>query len=306
MINYICIKGTFYIFNLYDQLDNTKPTKKGSLLIVGSGIQAIRQFTLGSRDAVEQADKVLYLIPDEISKTWIKKINPNAESLLDCYAQGKPRSDSYKEMTERTLTYVRQGLNVCVIYYGHPGVFVNPSHESIRRARAEGFSARMLPGVSAEDCLFSDLGIDPSTRGCQNFEATYFLLHTPRFDTSSHLILWQIGMIGDFTYNLNRDNKPSLTVLADFLKKYYDPNHEVFIYEASLYVICEPFIQRLPLSKLPDAYNNYHSTLYIPPKITKTAESLDYDMAFKLGLRPELKPTSFHFSIKKLFHLAGK
>jgi hypothetical protein len=37
--------------------DNAKSTKKGSLIIVGSGIQAIRQFTLESRQAVEQADR---------------------------------------------------------------------------------------------------------------------------------------------------------------------------------------------------------------------------------------------------------
>lgn len=104
--------------------DNTKPTKKGSLIIVGSGIQAIRQFTLESRLAIEQADKVLYHIPDEISGIWINKINPNSESLIDCYVQGKPRNEVYEEMTERTLNYVRQGLNVCVVYYGHPGVFV--------------------------------------------------------------------------------------------------------------------------------------------------------------------------------------
>jgi len=37
--------------------DNAKSTKKGSLIIVGSGIQAIRRFTLESRQAVEQADR---------------------------------------------------------------------------------------------------------------------------------------------------------------------------------------------------------------------------------------------------------
>ena len=283
--------------------DNTKSTKKGSLIIVGSGIQAIRQFTLESRLAIEQADKVLYHIPDEISGIWINKINPNSESLIDCYVQGKPRNEVYEEMTERTLSYIRQGLNVCVVYYGHPGVFVTASHESIRRALAEGFKARMLPGVSAEDCLFANLGIDPSTRGCQSFEATYFLLRTPRFDTSSHLILWQIGTIGDPTYNPSRNLKPSVTILADFLKKYYDPNHEVFLYEASQYVICEPIIQRLALSKLASAYITGISTLYIPPKLNR---SFDHRMANKLGLGSELKATNFHFSFKKLLHLSSK
>jgi precorrin-2 methylase len=63
------------------------------------------------------------------------------------------------------MTAVREGLNVCAAFYGHPGVFVYASHQSIRLARAEGFEAQMLPGISAEDCVFADLGIDPENMG---------------------------------------------------------------------------------------------------------------------------------------------
>jgi uncharacterized protein YabN with tetrapyrrole methylase and pyrophosphatase domain len=126
---------------------------------------------------------------------WIRKINPNSESLMDSYVLGKYRPDIYKEITQRLLKYVREGSNVSAVFYGHPGVFVNPSHESIKQAREEGFNAHMLPGISAEDCLFSDLGVDPGSDGCQSYEATSFLLNRRRFDTSSHLMLWQIGAI---------------------------------------------------------------------------------------------------------------
>src|SRR5437773_2103233 len=77
-------------------------------------------------------------------------------------APGKPRRETYAEMVEELLAPVRAGHNVCAAFYGHPGVFVNPGHEAIRRARAEGFPARMLPAVSALDCLVADLGIDPA------------------------------------------------------------------------------------------------------------------------------------------------
>jgi uncharacterized protein YabN with tetrapyrrole methylase and pyrophosphatase domain len=149
------------------------------------------------------------------------------------------------------MNITAEGLNVCVVYYGHPGVFVNPSHDSIRRARAEGFNARMLPGISAEDCLFADLGIDPSTHGCQSFEATDFLLNRRKFDISSHLILWQIGAIGDFTYDPDRDNKSTLTIMVDFLERYYDPHDQVYIYQAAEYAICEPIFNVFLYLKLP-------------------------------------------------------
>ena len=128
---------------------------------------------------------------------WKKKLNINSESLHDCYIHGEPRNYAYDRMVERILSYVSRGLNVCVVFYGHPGVFVHPGHESIRRVRMEGFPACMLPGISAEDCLFAELGIDPSKNGCQSFEATDFLVYKRKFDNRSSLILWQIGAIGD-------------------------------------------------------------------------------------------------------------
>jgi hypothetical protein len=35
----------------------------------------------------------------------------------------------------------------------------------------------MLPAISAEDCLFADLGVDPADHGCPSYEATDFLVH---------------------------------------------------------------------------------------------------------------------------------
>lgn len=277
--------------------------KKGSLTIVGSGFQAVRHLTFESKMAIEQADKVLYVVDDAVSELWIKKMNPNSESMRSFYQVGKHRQDTYNQMAELTLKYVREGLNVCVVYYGHPGVFVMPSHAAIRQARTEGFDAVMLPGISAEDCLFADLGIDPGMIGCQSFEATDFLLNRRKFDTSSHLILWQIGFIGDFSYDPARDNKPNLNVMANYLQKYYCRDHHVYIYQAPEFIICKPIIQHLPLSKLAteEAIINGASTLYVPPQTFSIAK-VNYKMARKLAIYDQLKPTDIHFSIKKLFH----
>ncbi len=276
----------------------------GSLTIIGSGIQAVRHFTLESCQVIEQADKVLYAVPDPITELYIKKIRPDAESLSDSYSEGKRRIKTYQEMKERTLGYVRQGLHVCVIYYGHPGVFVKPSHESIRQARSEGFEAHMFPGVSAEDCLFADLGIDPGIHGCQSFDATDFLIRRCKFDTSSHLILWQIGLIGELAYTSGKINKRGLEVLVDFLGKYYDQDHKMVVYEASVYSICKPIIQHTSLSKLVQRYVSYGSTLYIPP-IAASPQQLNHEMIERLGLSSELEPTGLNFSVKKLFHLGS-
>src|SRR3546814_21038374 len=55
----------------------------------------------------------------------------------------------------------------------------------------------MEAGVSAEDCLYADLGIDPGEVGCQHYEASQFMFYHRRIDPSAYLVLWQVGVAGD-------------------------------------------------------------------------------------------------------------
>src|SRR5439155_1808739 len=133
---------------------------------------------------------------DAVTEQALLEMNPRAESMKALYREDRRRRATYDAMVERILAEVRTRAVVCAVFYGHPGVFVAPSHEAIRRARAEGHTALMLPGISAEDCLFADLGIDPSRFGCQSYEATDFLVHRRRIDRTAALVLWQIGTVG--------------------------------------------------------------------------------------------------------------
>ena len=63
------------------------------------------------------------------------------------------------------------------MFYGHPGIFAWSPHKVIKVARAEGYQAHMEPGISAEDCLYADLGIDPGRCGCQHYEASQLLFY---------------------------------------------------------------------------------------------------------------------------------
>jgi uncharacterized protein YabN with tetrapyrrole methylase and pyrophosphatase domain len=255
---------------------------RGSLTVVGTGIRSVAQTTIESKAAMEQADRLLYLVADPITEAWICKLNPRHESLEDCYSEELRRIDSYRQMIARTLAYVRAGEHVCMALYGHPGVFVYPSHKAITEARAEGFEAEMLAGISAEDCLFADLGIDPADFGCQSFEATDFLVRRRRFDTTSHLVLWQIGVIGEIGYRpQQRFHERGLQVLIEHLSEFYPPDHPVTVYAAAQYAVCEPTIETCPLNRLMDADISAISTLYVPPAAPGTT---DEDMMRRLGL----------------------
>src|SRR5690242_1848360 len=144
----------------------------GSLVIVGTGIKFVSHLTVEARGLIERAEKVFFLINEPASAVWMQRLNPSAESLSQFYVAGKRRLDIYHAIAEHILAHVRQGLQVCAVFYGHPSVFVTPAHEALRQARREGFKAWIAPGISAEDCLFADLAIDPAYHGCQSFEAT--------------------------------------------------------------------------------------------------------------------------------------
>ncbi len=255
----------------------------GSLVVVGTGIQFGSQLTVEARVALETADVVLYVVAEPQMRRFVETLNPKAESLHGFYEVGKPRAEAYEAMTEEILRRVREGLTVCAAFYGHPGVFVTPSHEAVRRAREEGFPARMLPGISAEDCLFADLGVDPSRHGCQSYEATEFLIYSRRLDPTAALVLWQIGTVGR-NVAASETQASGLPVLVERLLADYPATHEVTVYEAAPYPGFEPLIRTVPLSELSAADITPLSTLYVPP-LDAVADLTMFD---RLGLpRPE-------------------
>ena len=235
----------------------------GSLTIVGTGIKLALHLTPEARAELEQADEVIFLAADEVTNRWLERVSPKARSLAGFYEDGKDRRETYAQMVEEILSPVRNGRRVCAAFYGHPGVFVQPAHEAVRRARLEGFEARMLPAVSAEDCLFADLGVDPGANGCQTYEATDFLVHRRTIDISTPLVLWQIGFLGQAKYSARPDTS-RLPVLVEYLLDLYPREHEVVVYEASPYPVRRAEIRRTPLSELAAADVAPMATLYVP------------------------------------------
>ncbi len=235
------------------------------LIVVGTGIRATGQMTIETIAWIRAADKVLYITVDPVAQDVIHSLNPDgAESLLSCYGENKPRARTYREIVDKTMAYLRQGLKVCVAVYGHPGVLTIPTHEVVRRARAEGIKAAMLPAVSAADCMFADLGVD-EFGGCLSYEATDFLINNRNVDPAAHLILWQIGGLGDATYKAYNYEIRGLEQLTRKLMAYYGPHHVVSLYEAPQFPGVKPLIVSGPLHLLPQGAPTPNSTMYVPP-----------------------------------------
>jgi uroporphyrin-III C-methyltransferase len=257
----------------------------GSLTVVGTGFGGGGQLTADAGDAIASSEMVLYLVPDPSTEALIRAANPTAESLGGFYAGRPSRLATYLAMTEYVLSFVRRGLKVCAAFYGHPGVFVFPSHEAVIRAREEGFAARMLPAVSAEDCLFADVGVDPGRRGCLTLDATDFLVRGLLPDVTVALILWQAGAVGRVDYP-GDDNRDNITILAEVLTAHYGPRHRIVIYEAPSVASSDPVITFVYLEDLAQTPIRLISTLYIPPRDEPV---FDEAMAARLGLPEDFR-----------------
>ena len=235
------------------------------LVVVGTGIRTVGHLTTEAAAWIKRADHVVYVVTDPVGEGVVRCLNPRCESLSGLYAPDLSRMKTYEKMIERTLEVVRSGARTCFAAYGHPGVFAYPTHESVRRARAEGFRARMLPGISAEDCLFADLNFDPASRGCASFEASDFLLNRRIHDPTSHLVLWQIGVLGEPRGLLGKAKPRGLPLLLEKLLESYPEDHEVQLYVAPMFPNLDPDIQSIPLAKLVDTPFSIMTTLYVPP-----------------------------------------
>lgn len=243
----------------------TTDNNKGSLVCVGTGMKLGAHISPISRSYIENADVVFMGVSSGLVELWIQEMNENVTSLQSFYQQGKTRLQTYKDMVEAMLVEVRKGVSVCGAFYGHPGVFAWAPHKAIEQARAEGYQAHMEAGISAEDCLYADLGIDPGTYGCQHYEATQFLLYEKKIEPSAYLILWQIGLTGDLSLTQNNTKKDYLEVLLDLLVRDYKLEHEVIIYSASLTALNNFSERRVQLTSLPNEKLSMNDTLVIPP-----------------------------------------
>ena len=254
--------------------------RKGSLVVVGVGLR-VGQVTLEAKAQIEQAEKLFYGVNDPVTAVWLQRLNGTAESLHHLYEPGKDRRVTYNQMVDVMLAYVRQDLRVCAAFYGNPALLDFPSHQAIERARREGFEAKLVPGVSAEDCLFADLGIDPATHGWQSFDATDFLLCRRVFDTRSFLILWQVGVVAEVAFQSAGYQNAGFSLLVNYLSQFYGPEHDVIIYETARFANSSPCVRRISLAGIHPSDVAPVSTLFVPPK---SHAPRDEEMAKALNL----------------------
>lgn len=240
-------------------------SQSGQLVCLGTGMTLGAHLTPLSRNYILQADVVFHLAASSAEALWLQEMHPDVRSLQIYYIEGRDRRIGYQQMVDAILAEVKQGKKVVGAFYGHPAIFAKVPHDAIAQASALGAATSMLAGISAEACLYADLGIDPGRVGCQQFEASQFMFYQRQLDPSAYLILWQIGIAGDrslarfYTQNAYRQ------LLVEQLLDYYPVDHQVALYECANSALEATRIEWLPLAELATAEVTIKTTLLIPP-----------------------------------------
>jgi precorrin-6B methylase 1 len=246
-------------------LPSPNEVPRGSLACVGMGMTLGSHLTPLARSHIEQSEVVFAGLSDATMEIWLQRMHPDVRSLQPYYQEGKSRLKTYRQWVELMMTEVRAGKRVCGVFYGHPGIFAWSPHKAIEAARAEGFQAHMEPGISAEDCLYADLGFDPGRFGCQHLEASQLLFYERRIDNTGYLVLWQVGLVGDRSLARFQTGPAYRQVLVDQLSRDYPLDHEVIIYRGATLPIEKPRIRRIALRELPDVQVTVEETVVLPP-----------------------------------------
>ena len=238
--------------------------KNKKLSLVGTGIKTLSHLTKEAEAHIKQADIVLSLVNEPVMMEWIEKYSKKNINLDKIYFNSKERKDSYSNITEFILKALNEYDFVCTVFYGHPTVFASPGVEAIKKADDLGVETFILPGISAEDCMFADLKINPGDCGCFSVEAMDLILYNRNFDKNSHLIIWQVAMIGNIGHSKGV-NKEAVKILNEHLLDIYPKNHSVYLYEASIYPGMRCRTLKVELVNLSLQEFTTITSLYIPP-----------------------------------------
>lgn len=195
---------------------------------------------------------------------WIQQNSQNAISLEDIYFSQEARGKAYQLISNKIRSSLDDYDLIFVVLYGHPVFLSSITTLASSKLKEEGVDTHILPGISAFDCLMSDLQIDP-IHGCMIVDSSILISKEKKIDQTNHIVITQLAVtltkksidipIGDREMNL----------FKDYLLKYYSGDHEFIVYEASLYPHQPPKIIKSTIGELNVNMVSTISTGYIPP-----------------------------------------
>ena len=198
------------------------------LIIAGLGIKDLQQMTIEARQALVDADQVLYLgtEPERHLPQMREWGVQHIRSILELYVDGEVDDSNYRRLYDETLQTVRVHAKTILVVPGHPRVGVTLVQTLIKDST--GVEITVLPGISSFDTMINDLARDPLEKGSLIVDANRMLLFDMRWPAIVDCYLYHVCSVGTrqvHVHDAQKDNAWDL--LQSHLLKIYSPDTDV-------------------------------------------------------------------------------
>ncbi len=243
------------------------------IFVVGLGTMSWLQITHEAKQSLELCKKIFFLHTEpHWVQPYLERLCHDVVDLDAFYKEGEDRILAYKGMTKAILAEARVRGPVGVALYGSPMVFVTPTRLLTDLAPRLNLKIKVLPGISAMECMFVDLGVDPSD-GFITYEANDLLLRRRPLLSDIHTFIWQVGGVESELFARANSRPERFIRLRDYLLAEYPEDHEILIITCATLPNVKPQITKAKLSQLQYKNQEMHqgATLYLPP-VSRTSE----------------------------------
>lgn len=237
------------------------------IYVVGIGIKWIEHITLEVDRVLGSCNEILYIERAPGIEEYFRKKCERTTNLTDLYAENSDRSKTYHEMAARVIEAALERSPVVFALYGHPTIYAFPPFLVREMANPLGLNVKILPGISALDCLFCDLAVDPSVNGIQMFEATDLLLRKHPINTTAATVIWQIGSLETALFSSARSAAHRFVRFKQYLLGFFPKDHPMYAVYSQPHPMLKSQIHRFEIDRIEEFSSILHSavTLYIPP-----------------------------------------
>lgn len=238
------------------------------IYVVGVGIRGARQITREVEEVLRVVNEVFYVVASQELPSYLRELNPCTTNLHPLtYKEGVGRISAYDAMSAAVIDAAIDHGPTALALYGHPTMFVFPSQQIARAAEFMNLRVRVIPGISALDCILADLLLDPGLLGLQIYEATEVLVRKRPIQPDVPCLLWQVGSLESNLYSEGHSRPERFTRIKKYLLQFYSPNHRIAAVHSSIDIAVPSQVLWFPLSEIEAHHAELHQglTLYIPP-----------------------------------------
>ncbi|MBB4305186.1 precorrin-2 methylase [Rhodobium orientis] len=247
------------------------------IYIVGIGIKWIEHITLEVDRVLGFCKEILYIERAPGIEEYFAEKADFVTNLTDLYSEDSERTETYHEMATRVVDSALEHSPVAFALYGHPTIYAYPPFLVREMAASLGLSVKLLPGISALDCLFCDLAIDPSVNGIQMFEATDLLLREHPINTAAATVIWQIGSLETALFSSARSAASRFDRFRDYLLRFFPEHHPIYAVYSQPHPMLKSQVHKFEISKIEQFSTVLHSavTLYLPPRMPSEVKNVE-------------------------------